>query len=252
MRVQWNRNNGLRATLVIVSASMLAAPYIVRAEDLVTLSGIVYHDVQPMRVEPDGVTWQYDEGMIKVDFADCPEGVRQRYHYDAARAATYHDALIRAREEVQNRNRQTLQENDTRRVAKAQAAAANAPVRSAADNDIVFRRALSPAASDATRALGEQAAAAAAKKAAAPTDLWNALAHSMAGKVLAVMGVNFGPGGPPPDSDEYKVGLHNPKGVAPATDAARSSFYTPDYSTRTYYEDVERSEAFLRGVPLKP
>ena len=252
MRVSWKRRGLLRIAMFGSSVLLLISPRVVQGDDLVTLSGTVYHDVQPLRVEPDGVTWQYDEGMAKVDFADCPESVRQRFHYDAAKAAAYHSAQVQARAETEARVRQTLQENDARRLARAQAAAATAPTRSAADTDIIFRHALSPAASDATRALGEQAAAAAAKKANAPTQVWDALAHSTAGKILAVMGVNFGPGGPPPDKDEYKASLHNQGGTVPASDAAHSSFYTPDYSTRTYYEDADRSAAFLRGVPLKP
>ena len=61
-----------------------------------------------------------------------------------------------------------------------------------------------------------------------------------------------------PNSKEFAASLHpSPTGasgnfVPPTFDANRTTVLdTPLYLTRSYYEDVERSEAFARGVPLK-
>ena len=61
-----------------------------------------------------------------------------------------------------------------------------------------------------------------------------------------------------PNSKEFAASLHpSPTGasgnfVPPTFDANRTTVLdTPLYLPRSYYEDVERSEAFARGVPLK-
>ena len=223
------------------------------ADDLVTLSGATYHDVRPVRVEPDGVTWQYDEGMCKVDFTDSPKSVCIAYGYDAAKAAAYRNSQAQAHRQAEEQTRQILQESETRRVARMQAEAVKRGSQTAVGSELVFRRAASPAASESTRALGEQMAAVAAKRAVAPTGVWAALANSRVGSIISASGlINFGPLGPPPNKDEFQADLHHPKGTGPASDAAHDAFYTPDYSTKSYFEDADRAAAFARGVPLKP
>ena len=212
-----------------------------------------------MRVEPDGVTWEYDEGVCKVDFTDSPKSVCEAFHYDPAKAAAYHGAQIKARQEAAAQAQQVLKEDDARRLTRMQSASAGLAMRASPGADVIFRRSQSPAASEATRALGAQMEAAAAKKAVEPTGVWGALANSMTGKILSVLGVDFRR--PVVMGDEAAVAVanrgenkgnvhHVPGGFAP--DAAHDQFYTPNYSTRSYYEDVDRAEAFARGVPLKP
>ena len=254
-----------RAARFMAAGALLLAgllfPHAARGDDLVTLSGTTYHDVRPLRVEPDGVTWEYAEGVCKVDFTDSPESVRRAFHYDAAKSTAYHDAQVRERQQADAQQRQLVQENDERRRARMQSAAATAVNTSAPPgSDATFRRAASPAASEATRALGAQMEAAAARKAVEPTGAFGGVAHTWVGSTLAKLGlVSFyqGPSvlneGPElPNRQEVRSDLHHSPSTPFAPDAARDSFFTPNYQTRSYYEDVDRSAAFLRDVPLKP
>ena len=84
------RNAGLVAATVLLAGFLAAGQ--VRGDDLTTLSGQTFHNVQPLRAEPDGVTWRHAGGVVKVDFADSPGNVRAAYHYDTAKAAAYHEA----------------------------------------------------------------------------------------------------------------------------------------------------------------
>ncbi len=228
-------------------------------DDLTTLSGVVYHDVQPVRVEPDGVTWQYDEGIAKVNFTDCPKKICQDYHYDPTKAAAYRDSIAQARQQVDEQTRLILQQDAQRRAVRTQAVAAQGAVRSSADMKLVFQRAASPAASEATRALGAQMAATTAAKAVQPTGVFGAVAHSPVGTVLSILGVSFyqGPSvlneGPSvPNRNEVHADMHHSPAAGFGVDAEHDSFYTPDYTTKSYFEDVDRSAELLRGVPLRP
>ena len=253
-----------RAARFMAAGALLLAgllfPHAARGDDLVTLSGTTYHDVRPLRVEPDGVTWEYAEGVCKVDFTDSPESVRRAYHYDAAKAAAYHDAQLREREQAEAQRQRILQENDERHRARVQSAAAGLAAPAMPGADVTFRRAASPAASEATRALGAQMEAAAAKKAVEPTGAFGGIARTWVGSTLAKLGlVSFyqGPSvlneGPElPNRQEVRSDMHHSPSTPFAPDAAHDSFYTPNYQTRSYYEDVDRSAAFLRDVPLKP
>ena len=231
-----------------------------RADDLTTLAGVVYHDVRPVRVEPDGVTWQYDEGIAKVDFIDSPKKICQDYHYDPAKAEAYRASFAQARQQADEQSRLILQQDAQRRAARVQQAAmAQAATRTSGDMKLVFQRAASPAASDATRALGAQMEAAVAAKAVQPTGVFGAVAHSPVGTVLSMLGISFyqGPSvlneGPQiPNRNEVRSDMHHSPAAGFAVDAAQDSFYKPDYTTRSYFEDVDRSEALLRSVPLKP
>jgi hypothetical protein len=66
--------------------------------DLKTLSGKVYKSARVFRVEPDGLTYMFFGGLVKIDFTDLPESIRKKYGYDPARArqfAAQDDALQR-------------------------------------------------------------------------------------------------------------------------------------------------------------
>ena len=247
---------------VLAAGTLLAGFFAaggLRGDDLTTLAGVVYHDVRPIRVEPDGVTWQYDEGLCKVDFTDSPKKICQEYHYDPVKAAAYRAALAQERQQADERSRLILQQDAQRRAARLQATAAQGEARTPADMKLVFQRAASPAASEATRALGAQMEAVAAAKAVQPTGVFGAVAHSPVGTVLSMLGVSFyqGPSvlneGPlVPNRNEVRADMHHSPAAGFGVDAAHDSFYTPDYTTKSYFEDVDRSEALLREVPLKP
>ena len=238
------------------------AVWAVRGEDLVTRSGTTYRDVRPVRVEPDGVTWRHAEGAVKVDFDDSPEAVRRAYHYDPAKAAAYRQTQAGARAHADEQARRDATQHATRQQARAQAAVAEMAASNEA-NAIVFRRALSPAASNATRELAAQMQADVDRRAAEAAENPDAL------HLIPVLPSALGPRPinrfmDTPNSKEFASTLHQaPTGATgnflPTTDfqdAAKSSlnntFFQPLYLTRSYYEEVNRAEAFARGVPLKP
>ena len=245
-----------RLYAAVAMAGALAASNVgmdaAKGDDLVTLSGVTYQDVRPVRIEPDGVTWEYAEGMCKVNFADSPKSVCEAYHYDRAKAAVYHDAQVKAQQDADERKQQILKENDDRLRLRSQALSAAQAAQTFADTGLVYRRAASPAASSATKALGEQMAAAATKRAMEPTGAWGVLAHSRVGSILSGLGlVNFAP--------LEVVAAANRDNPRASSQTALSSGHAahdlsdaPDYATRTYYDDTDRAAAFARGVPLKP
>lgn len=237
---------------------LLVAPGHLRADDLVTLSGATYHDVRAVRVEPDGVTWRYDSGAVKVDFADCPENVRRAYHYDPAKATAFRDAQTKARQQADEQAQHDAKERETRQRARAQAAMAQMSTTDG-NASMVFRRALSPAASNATREMAAQMQAEADKRAAAATANPDQL------NLIPALPGALGPRPTnrfmdTPNSKEFAASLHtSPTGAGdqliPAAGLRNTSiqdgFFTPMYATRSYYEDTERAEAFARGVPPK-
>ncbi len=240
---------------------LLAAAGQARGADLVTLSGTTYHDVQALRVEPDGVTWRYAEGAVKVDFADCPEPVRRAYHYDPAKATAYRDARTKARQQADEQAGHDAREHEARQRAHVQAALAQA-ASGDGENALVLRRALSPAASNATREMAAQMQAEADKRAVA------AAADPDQLHLIPVLPSALGPRPinltmTTPNSAEFRASLFSSPTGASSTfvpvsefwDTAKSSlndgFYIPNYMTKSYYEDVDRAAAFVRGVPLK-
>lgn len=218
-----------------------------RAGDLVTLSGVTYRDVRVVSVDPDGVIWQHAEGVCKVDFEDSPPAIRQSFHYDPARAAAFRAEEARQQQEA----RQLLAANEQRQLARGQAAAA-ANTASVSERETTFRRAASPAASEATRALAGQFAAEDAKKAAAAANLEGVLgAPGIWSIVPRVSGYRPSRSFEVSNADEYKASLHRSP-TDGSVDSFHDSFLTPVYMTRSYDEDVDRAAAFARGVPLRP
>ncbi|MBE7219862.1 MAG: hypothetical protein INR64_15435, partial [Caulobacteraceae bacterium] len=103
----------MKRTLFAAGLLVLAA-LSARGEDLVTLSGATYRDVRPVRVEPDGVTWWYAGGAVKVDFDDSPETVRRAYHYDPAKAAAYRQTQTEARARADEQAKRDASEHAVR------------------------------------------------------------------------------------------------------------------------------------------
>ena len=252
MKGMRNRRPCVLVTAVGVLLGGWIATSTMHGGDLVTLSGVTYHDVQPVRVEPDGVTWRYAEGVCKVDFSDSPKSVCETYHYDAAKAAAYRAEQAQAQQQAEERTRQILKESDERRLARMQASAAAAASSAPVGTDVIFRRAASPAASEATRALGAQMEAALAKQATAATAA-GAIGNTKVGSFLTNMGIlHLSHPAEVLNKDEYKADLHHAPldGYSPST--ARDEFYTPDYATKSFNDDLDRAAAFASGVPLKP
>lgn len=232
------------AIFLLVALSAFTA----RAGDLVTISGATYHDVRLVRAEPDGVIWQHREGVCKVDFSDSPPAIRQAFHYDPAQAAAFRQAQAQRQEDA----RQLLLANEQRQLARAQAAAAAAADTTVVgEREVTFRRAASPAASDATRALASQFAAEDARKAEAATNQQGVLGAPGVWSIMPRVST-YRPSRSfeVPNADEYKASLHRSPTDGPV-DSFHDTFLTPVYMTRSYYDDIERSAAFKRGVPLR-
>jgi hypothetical protein len=58
------------------------------ADDFKTTNGKEYKNATVSRVEPDGIVLITKSGISKVFFTELPKEVRERYHYDAGKAAT--------------------------------------------------------------------------------------------------------------------------------------------------------------------
>jgi thioredoxin 1 len=59
------------------------------ADDFKAINGKEYKNVRVSRVEPDGIVLISKSGISKVYFAELPKEVQDRFHYNAANAATY-------------------------------------------------------------------------------------------------------------------------------------------------------------------
>ena len=258
------RNAGLVAATVLLAGLLAAGP--ARGGDLTTLSGQTFHDVQPVRVEPDGVTWKHAEGVAKVDFSDSPAAVRAAYHYDAGQAAAYHEARAQAQRQADAQARQLLRAYDDRLRTRAQAQAASQPASTepvspaAPGRNLVYRHGLAPAVEAATRSVGEQMAAAKARAAAdarnseglGNPDLWSWIPGMKSKPVPQRVDL--------PNAMEF---THAPNPILLPTFGSSSGEsgafganatadpYVPIYMTKSYNEDMDRAAAFARGVPLK-
>jgi len=58
-------------------------------DDFKTIDGKEYKNVKLSRVEPDGIVLITTSGISKIYFTELPKEVRERFHYDAAKAAAY-------------------------------------------------------------------------------------------------------------------------------------------------------------------
>ncbi len=230
-----------------------------RREDLVTLAGTTYRDVQALRVEPDGVTWRHAEGMVKVDFADCPEPIRRAYHYDPAKAAAYRDTQARDREQAGDRARKLVQaheEHQREQISMTLRNTVDAPLPSGAGT-FSLRRDQESNLQAATAALGEQIDARKLARATLTRDDGTVWDRRLWAIPCALLGRKYSPGvafDPHTDlnAHEFRANLHTKfEGPVP-TSSLQDNFFQPIYATRSYYEGEERSEAFARGVPLKP
>lgn len=64
-------------------------PPVAGTADLTTLSGKTYKHARVFRPEPDGITYAFSGGMVKIPFSDLPPAIRQQYGYDPKSAAAF-------------------------------------------------------------------------------------------------------------------------------------------------------------------
>jgi len=81
------------------------------ADDITTLKGKEYKNATVTRVEPDGLVLKTKSGISKVYFTELPAEVREKYHYDSAKAVEFQRQRYEA-------IRQQQQDNEQQKAAK--------------------------------------------------------------------------------------------------------------------------------------
>lgn len=88
--------------LALLSVSALAL-------DITARDGTVYKSAEVTRVELDGITVTYADGVAKIMFKDLPPAIQQKYHYDPQAAARYDKSIADAKAaEVQRQQQAAL------------------------------------------------------------------------------------------------------------------------------------------------
>src|SRR5213593_1336462 len=73
----------------VLTFSILSFISTVFADDFKTLNGKEYKDATVSRVEPDGIVVKTKSGISKIQFAELPKDVQERFHYDPQKANAY-------------------------------------------------------------------------------------------------------------------------------------------------------------------
>ncbi len=236
--------------VIVAVLAVLSFPGWGRAEDVTTLSGTTYHELRLVRVEPDGVVWEHATGMAKVLFTDLPEPVRRQYHYDAAKATAFQAAQAREQAQFAAQSQQARREAEAHQVQQFQRQAASGA--EGKPGEFVYRRRAAEAAAE--KSVGETLAARKAAEDFRTKDdgtMWDRRLWAVPKLIFggnAFDGVSFDPK-TDLNSHEYQSTLHHSPAAGFAPDSAHEGFLQPNYQTKSYYEDVDRAEAFARGKP---
>ncbi len=81
---------------LLIAQLFLAA--VVYADDFKLRDGTEYKHVNILRVEPDGIMVETKAGIVKLFFADLPNDVQEKYHYDPKKAEAFRFRLDAARD----------------------------------------------------------------------------------------------------------------------------------------------------------
>lgn len=82
------------------------------SNDLMTVDGQVFRNIEIRRVEPDGLTFRHDGGVTKVLFPSLPEEVRQQHGYDSEAARRYQREEARKKALLEEYARHVRQKNN--------------------------------------------------------------------------------------------------------------------------------------------
>ncbi len=108
-----------------------SAPPVAGTADLKTLSGKTYKQARVFRPEPDGITYAFSGGMVKIPFSDLPQAIRQQYGYDPKSAAAFASQDAAAQQQLASEAQ--AQANNARRGEQAKADAQAADERAKAE-----------------------------------------------------------------------------------------------------------------------
>ena len=78
-----------QSMMKILTFFILCFAPIALADDFKAIDGKEYKNVTVSRVEPDGIVLISKSGISKVYFTELPKEVRERFHYDPAKATAY-------------------------------------------------------------------------------------------------------------------------------------------------------------------
>lgn len=82
------------------------------ADDIKTLKGKEYKNATVTRVEPDGLVLKTKSGISKVYFTEVPAEVREKYHYDSAKAVEFQRQRYEAIGQQQQEQQEAAKQSD--------------------------------------------------------------------------------------------------------------------------------------------
>jgi len=130
--------NPQKTTLAIIATLSVS---IVLADDFKTMGGKEYKDAIVTRVEPDGLVVKTKSGISKLYFAELPQDIQQRFHYNPQTATAYsaqqaaqYEVYQKQQQEVRHRQEDADAQN---RANIAQQQAANARAQAKEDRELV-------------------------------------------------------------------------------------------------------------------
>jgi hypothetical protein len=133
--------NSQKITIIIFAA--LSAS-LALADDFKTTKGKEYKDATVTGVEPDGIVVKTKSGISKLYFAELPQDVQQRFHYNPQTAAAYSAQQAAHYEAYQNKQEQLRYQREDidaqNRVNAAAQQAANSQAQLEVDRDQMNRQ----------------------------------------------------------------------------------------------------------------
>src|SRR6266852_3314577 len=79
----------MKIKLLIGICLIACAARLARSEDFKTVDGKEFKSARISRVEPDSIVVITKSGISKIYFAELPQEIQRRFHYDAQKAASY-------------------------------------------------------------------------------------------------------------------------------------------------------------------
>jgi hypothetical protein len=110
-------------------------------EDFKLSDGTVLHRVKVVEVRPDALMVTHDKGVAMADLEKLPRAIRERYGYDAGKAASFREREESARKAAAEENRRLITAHEERKFALARAqweAATTAGTSVGADGEFRF------------------------------------------------------------------------------------------------------------------
>lgn len=83
--------------------------------DMATLDGRIYRNVQVRTIEPDGLTIEHDAGLTKVLFPNMPQEVQEKFEYDPTKAAHYRKSRTFEARQASQRQQAIREQNEKSR-----------------------------------------------------------------------------------------------------------------------------------------